>query len=317
MKKLAISLVTYNGEQYLEACLLSIARQTFQDFQLVVFDNASYDDTLQLVKKYAPDATVIQSEKNGGFAAGHNAGIRAMESEYVCVLNQDIVLEPNYFQECISVMDRHSDGGSVTGLLIRVPSLTEMGPCDTIDSYGLSFSPFFSVKNYKQGTPVATAIKEEEVTGVPATAAIYRKKALEDIRDDDGWYFDEDFFMYKEDIDLALRLRLRGWKSWSLPETQGYHIRTTRPALFDRASEQINRWSYRNHFFILIKDVPARYWLRNGLFISVYEIAKFFYLLCCERSTLIALRDVWKMRKKMFLKRERIMQRIKCTRVCI
>lgn len=310
-KKLCISLVTYNGEQYLQSCLESIAKQSFQNFELVILDNGSSDKTIEIVKRYAPTAHIIQSEKNLGFSGGHNKIIKESDSEYVCVLNQDCVLEPTYLNECIQFLDMHGDVGSTTGLLIKVPSLTERGPCDIVDAYGLVISSHLSVKNYRQGVPISAIKNEEEVGGVPATAALYRRSALDDIAHEDGTFFDEDFFMYKEDIDLALRLRLRGWRAYGIPEAQGYHIRTTQPALFSRKSQRINEWSYRNHFYILIKDIPRSFLLRNGIRIGVYELAKFFYLLIFETKTLRVLPEVWKMRKKMLTKRAWIMKNAK------
>lgn len=309
--KLCVSLVTYNGEKYLQQCLESIAKQSFQNFELVVLDNGSSDGTIEIIKKYAPKARIIESAKNLGFAAGHNQVLRESSSEYVCVLNQDCALESDYFKECVQFLDLHSDVGSMSGLLVRVPSLTEKGPCDTVDAYGLVFTSYLSVKNYRQSTRVSTIKKEEEVVGVPATAALYRRTALEDVVIDSGEVFDEDFFMYKEDVDLALRLRLRGWRAFGIPSARGYHIRTTQPALFSRDSQRINEWSYRNHLYVLIKDIPKSFWLRNGLWICGYEFAKFFYIALFETKTLRGLRDVWGMRKKMFSKRKSIMERAK------
>ncbi len=309
MNKLVISLVTYNGAPYMRSCLESIEAQTFTDYELIVGDNASSDTTVDLIRQFYPNTQCMLKEENTGFAAGHNSIVQSSHSEYVCVLNQDCVLDSNYLQECVGYLDSHPDVASVTGLLIRVPSLTDKGPCDTVDAYGLHMTAWAHVKNYRENTPVKDIHESEEVVGVPATAAVYRRAALDDIVDQQGDFFDEDFFMYKEDVDLALRLRLRGWRAYALNTTRGYHIRTTHPALFSRPSQRINEWSYRNQFYILIKDITTKQWIRNGVLISTYEVIKFFYLLLFETSTLKVLANVWHNRKKMFAKRAIIMKR--------
>ncbi|MBI4599381.1 glycosyltransferase family 2 protein [Candidatus Uhrbacteria bacterium] len=317
MHDLVISLVTYNSEMYLQSCLESIFSQTFKDYELILFDNASVDGTRNSIMRLAPHARRIFSEKNIGFAGAHNEVIRTTCSSYVCVLNPDLVLEPDYLERCIAECEMRPALGSVTGLLIRVPALTGTAPRDTIDSYGLVVSKTGRAANAGEGVPVSALCAPRRIMGVPATAAVYRRSALDDsaldrstVRDgSDTEYFDEDFFMYKEDVDLALRLRLRGWDASAVLEARAYHVRSTSPALFKRPSPLINQWSYRNHFSILIKDVEARTWARWGFLIVLYELAKFFYLACFERSTLTALADVWKNRKKMLAKRSSIMRR--------
>lgn len=309
MKKIVISLVTYNGGEHIQPCLEGIARQTGVGYELVVFDNASSDSTSASIVRLASQAQCIASEQNVGFAAAHNQVMRVTDSDYVCVLNQDCLLEPDYLYRCAEFLDSHPDVASVTGLLIRVPSLTERGPCDTVDAYGMYMTPWAHVTNYRQNTLAKEIQHDQEVIGVSATAAVYRRSALQDVACDAGEVFDEDFFMYKEDVDLALRLRLRRWRAYALNNTRAYHIRTTQPALFSRESQRINEWSYRNNWYILMKDIPLSMWMKNGLWIGLYEWLKFFYLLTFETQTLHVLPDVWKNRKKMLAKRAQIMKR--------
>lgn len=317
MAKAVISLVTYNGEHYLPSCLESIASQTFRDYSLVILDNASSDKTRDSIAKFAPNARVIASELNIGFARGHNEVIRQTQSEYVCVLNQDLVLEPDYLERCVHSMDQSPRAGSASGLLLRVPSLTADTPRDTIDTYGIVLSRTMRAKDAGAGMPLASLAMQQKIIGASGTAGLYRRSALEDVAisvcDNCGCrfeYFDEDFFMYKEDVDLALRLQLRGWSAVAVLDARGYHVRTTDPALFKRPSALINQWSYRNQMYILIKDVSVSHWLKYGIAICFFEVAKFFYLLIFERTTLRALGDVWRNRKKMLAKRSYIMKHI-------
>ncbi len=313
MNTLVVSLVTFNGAAHVQHCLNSLKRQTLRDFALVVFDNASTDSTIDIVREWAPHARIIQSKKNVGFGVGHNEVIRHTLSKYVCVLNQDCALEPDYLQVCVDFLNGDAHTGSVTGGLLTVQSLTDRPHHGTVDTLGLEMSLPMHVSNLGAGTNSRSWSHSLQVRGVPATAALYRRSALDDISltmNGIREYFDEDFFMYKEDIDLALRLELRGWKSCGLPQARGYHIRTTKNSLFSRESQNINRWSYRNHFYILIKDLRSRIWLKQGAAIFFYECIKFLYLLLFETKTLGALRDVWNMKEKMLAKRTMIMNNL-------
>ncbi|MDP2631108.1 MAG: glycosyltransferase family 2 protein [Candidatus Uhrbacteria bacterium] len=357
MTNVVISLVTYNGEKYLQPCLESVLRQTYRDGALVILDNASSDNTRDSIAKFAPAARIIASEKNIGFARGHNEVIRQTQSEYVLVLNQDLVLEPDYLERCVNFLEQNPRVGSVTGLLLRVPSLTADAPRDIIDTYGIVLSKTMRAKDAGAGLPLALLSRRQKIMGVSGTAALYRRSALEDVaidlpsiilatnavecssrrsrgsekgvygntslrtgakneemcqpRSSYQEYFDEDFFMYKEDVDLALRLQMRGWGAAAVPDARGYHVRTTDPALLKRPSALVNQWSYRNGIYILIKDVAVSHWLKYGVFICIYEGTKFLYLCIFERATLGALADVWRNRKKMLAKRSYIMKRAK------
>lgn len=310
--KLTVSLLTYNSAAYLSPCLASIAAQTFQDLELVCRDNHSSDESVTMVRRYAPKATIVEEPLNRGFSGGHNATIFETESEYVCVLNPDLVLEPQYLEECITFLDAHPRVGAVSGLLIRTRSLTDLPEHGIIDASGIALLRTGRVVLTDAGKSEKGVSQAARVYGVPATAAVYRRSALEDIAveiDGTREYFDEDFFMYKEDVDLAVRLSLRGWDAYVVPAARAYHIRSTDYQLLRRSSPFINLLSYRNHWLLLIKSIPRSFLFRNGFLILLFEIAKGAYLLFREPCTLGALADVWRLKKKMMRKRKLIMTR--------
>lgn len=311
MPKLTISLVTFNGVNLLSHCLQSIRDQTFQDFNLIVFDNHSTDATRDLVSHIYPEARIIAWEKNIGFAAGHNAVISESVSPYVCVLNQDVILDSEYLMRCIQRIETCSRCGAVQGKILRVQELTHTPFSDTIDTCGIALYPFFHhFSSLGEHQPEYAYEKEREIFGVAGTAAIYGRKALEDCAVSLGnrtEYFDEDFFMYKEDVDLAYRLQKFGWQALYIPSARAYHIRTAKSALlfFGRARpEKVNEWSYRNHFFVLIKNMSTKQFLRSALGIFVYELAKVLYHgIRAPRMLISALRGVLHLRRRMMQKR--------------
>lgn len=308
--KAVISLLTYNSGAYIPECLTSIERQTFKDFELVCRDNHSSDASVEALRGHAPEARVVLEPINRGFSGGHNTTIRETTSEYVCILNPDLVLEPRYVETCVAFLARHPRAAAVSGLLIRTRSLTDLPEQGIIDASGITLLRTGRAVLTDAGKPSQTVTQPTRVFGVPATAAVYRRSALESVAVEiDGVreYFDEDFFMYKEDVDLALRLSLRGWESFVIPSVCAYHIRSTDYQLLRRSSPSINRLSYRNHWLLLIKSTPRSFLIRNGGWILLFELAKFLFLLIREARTLGAFAEVWRLRKKMVKKRRIIM----------
>jgi len=178
-KKLTISLVTFNGAKLLPFCLQSIREQTFQDFELVVFDNYSTDTTREIISRIYPEAKVIFSKKNVGFAVGHNTVICQTQSQYICALNQDVILHSDYFFHCIQWLESMLLCGAVQGKLLRVKELTRHPQSDRIDSCGIMLHPFFQhFSSLGENRLKTVFVKEQKVFGVTGTAPIYRMRAL-------------------------------------------------------------------------------------------------------------------------------------------
>lgn len=320
-KKLTVSLVTFNGANMLPHCLQSIHAQTFQDFELVIFDNHSTDATRSVIASIYPEAKLISSEKNNGFAVGHNTVIAQSTSSYICVLNQDVVLDPKYFFYCIQRLDESPELGSIQGKILRVKELTRTPYSDTIDTCGIAIHPFFHhFFSLGENAPEGTYNTEKRIFGAVGTAPVYRRQALEDCAislDGKTEYFDEDFFMYKEDVDLAYRLCWRGWRALYVPSARAYHIRTAKSAslLLGRTRpEKVNKWSYRNHFFVLIKNMSTRMCMRYAVGVVLYELSKIVYHgFRAPRTLISALKDVLRMRNRMMEKRKIIFSKRKIT----
>ena len=317
-KKLVVSLVTYNGEAYMRACLDSVIGQTFSDIELVIFDNASKDKTLEIIDACAPHARIIVSPDNIGFCAGHNAVIRNTDSDYILVLNQDVILKPDYCERLVAFLDKNSDYGVASGLLVSEmgQGLTKSDFGATVDTCGIRMNWAQRPANIGAGEPISRAGDSREVWGVSAAAALYRRSSLEDIaltmEGEERQIFDEDFFMYHDDSDVSYRLRWRGWRAWFDAKAIAAHARTRRDGrgeFFKRTSKQINYWSYRNRWFFLIKNASKGILLRSGLAIFVFEAAKLVYLVLFERDTLKALGKVKSGWARMKLKRAMIMDR--------
>jgi GT2 family glycosyltransferase len=327
MPKVAISLVTWNGEQQIEYCLNSILEQTSQDFLLLIIDNGSVDRTVKIIEEqYLPifkdRIKFVKNKSNLGFAFAHNQAILWTNSDYILVLNQDVILDRDFLKNALDFLESHHEAGSVSGKVKRwqlkqIEDLKKSRKTDIIDSLGL--------KIYKSQRVVDRASGEEdnaeyenitEIFGPCATCPVYRRQALEDVRFEDE-FFDRDFFSYKEDIDLAYRLAWRGWRSYYLPQVMAWHERGVKGeekfshlALMrhrKNKSKFVNYHSYKNHLYILKKNLSRSNFWRNFFPIIYYELKKFLFILFFEFGTLKALKEVWSKRKRMGVKRRFIM----------
>ena len=101
-----ISLLTWNGQEYLPWLLKSLSEQSFVDWELLVLDNASSDKSVDIIREYYPKARIINKKQNTGFARGHNLLINWSNSDYVLVLNQDVILEENYLRELVDFLEK-------------------------------------------------------------------------------------------------------------------------------------------------------------------------------------------------------------------
>lgn len=309
-----ISLLTWNGQEYLPWLLKSLSEQTFKDWELLVLDNASSDRSIDIIREYYPKARIVTQKQNLGFSKGHNLLINWSKSDYVLVLNQDVILDKNYLRELVDFMQVNKKAASCSGKLMywdfEGGSKTKI-----IDSYGLKINHKREVTDSFQGQQ-DFSLENKEVFGLSATASLYRRKALDivagQVKDNHLEYFDEDFFAYKEDIDLAWRLRLFGWQNWLITTTKAYHHRSVSKRGNMRESRKnrgtANKMSYRNHMMMIYKNSFAKNIWKDFLVIKWYEFKKFIYLLLFERSTLEGYKEFLSLKSKLRKKRKYIMK---------
>ncbi|MBI4652920.1 glycosyltransferase family 2 protein [Candidatus Kuenenbacteria bacterium] len=321
MSKISIVIATFNAKKYISHCLNSVFDQTFQDFKVVIVDNASTDETIEIIKKNYGSQIInhklklIENKKNLGFCGGYNSGIREVieDSEYILLLNQDIILEKNYLEEIIKFLEIHSKAGAVMGKLYRW-DFDKNEKTNIIDCAGITMFKNRRAIEIGQGEEDKGQYDQiKKIFGVTCACAVFNSQALKEIGikktynptglyDDEInniEYLDEDFFAYKEDIDISLRLRLYGWSCFYLPQAKAYHDRTAKrekslsdvSAAFNRKtkSKLINYLSYKNHLLMLIKNELLSNFILHFPWIFFYELKKFVYLLFFEFSTFKAL----------------------------
>ena len=298
MGKVAVQLLSWNGLKYLPGCFDSLFKQTYKDFSLYVLDNGSRDGSLEWLKREQTAGryrfTLIEQKENLGFAGGHNFLFTQQHASYVLLLNQDIIFAPHLLEALVRFMEEHSKSAAVTGVLYRWKKFPDEALI--IDSLGLKLLPNGRVIELGQGAgEAAVPNMARQIFGASGALPLYRRSALDELKKYQGEIFDQDFFAYKEDVDLAYRLRLAGYEAWLEPQAVGWHDRTIVGARFlddltaargRQGRHQIGRrYSYRNHLLFLLKNLPLEVWRRLWYKIGWYELKKFLYLLVLEPKT--------------------------------
>jgi len=300
MVKVAVNIVTFNSGEDIAACLESLGRQTFRDFRIHVLDNASTDGTINALSRF--DLDLIRSQSNTGFARAHNDLIRSYPAEFALVLNPDAVLMPEFLERIVGALESRSDAASATGKLLRFDGTT-------LDSTGIVM--LRSQRHLDRGADEPDRgqfEKPEDVFGPSGAAALYRLKALQDVAID-GQFFDEDFFAYREDADLAWRCRLMGWTSIYVPSAVALHRRRVTPERRSQLSALINYHSVKNRFLLRLNNMTRSLYMRDFLRISTRDAAVVGYVLVREWTSIGALLYVIRNFPRLWKKRRAIQSR--------
>jgi GT2 family glycosyltransferase len=267
---IAVVVVTWNSAAVLPAMLESLAACDPPPTELVVVDNASADQSRTAVAEFAGAdrrfaVRAIANETNVGFAAGANQGIAASTQPYVCLLNPDIRLLPGTLAALCGTLDRSApDLAAVGGKLLRAHG-DDLHPTTVIDSTGIVMTG--DGRHFDRGageTDVGQYDCEEEVFGISGAMVLFRRNVLERSKVD-GEIFDEDFFAFREDADLAWRLRGFGYRALYVPSAVAYHRRSVTPERRRSLSPIINRHSVQNRFLLRIHHADTAWWLSFGL----------------------------------------------------
>lgn len=227
--RLSIVIVSYNVRAFLEKCLISVFQATGGlEAEVFVVDNHSADDSAAFVRKTFPDVTLIENDENLGFAKANNIALRRAKGEYALILNPDTVLNEDTLTKCVSFMDAHPEAGAV-----GVRMLDGTGRFLPESKRGLPspLSAFFKVTGLNGLFPRSNFFnryylggldpdKTQEVEVLTGAFMCVRTDVMRKVG-----YFDEDYFMYGEDIDLCFRIIRAGAKIYYLPDTSIIHYK--------------------------------------------------------------------------------------------
>jgi GT2 family glycosyltransferase len=242
---ISIIIVNWNGAAHLPVCLDALRAQTYRAFEVIVADNASQDESLALLARDYPEVKVVALSKNLGFTGGNNAGIRAAHGQIIVLLNNDTEVDPHWLEEIAAAFERHPEAGLVA---------SKMKLFDRRDTFHTA-GDFYRL----DGLPGNRGVweidrgqydREEYVFSACGGSAAYRKSMLDQIG-----LLDEDFFYSCEDIDLAWRAQLAGWKCVYAPKAIVYHKLSA-----TGGGKTASFYDGRNFIAVIAKNYPPSLW---------------------------------------------------------
>jgi GT2 family glycosyltransferase len=335
----SIIILGYNSKKYLKWCLDAVFSQSYPNLEIIYVDNDSDDGSLEFVEqnycskiiktkeqKNKRTIKIIRNNKNFGYAGGQNIGIKNSSGEFILCLNPDIILDKDYIKNIITLFSKNSKIGAATGKLFKfklkdvyTDNLFQLSrtlgqksdnnliieKTNIIDSCGLKIFKSHRVIERGGGKINNEQYRQQEqIFGVSGAAPIFKKIALEKIKFNEQ-YFDEDFFAYKEDIDISFRLLHSGFESWFEPKAKGWHHRwetgTKEKEKFSNLLKRrgqrrkiINYLSYRNHLCFLFKNEFLSNLILYSPWIFAYEFKKLAFGLFLDKYLLYGFWDFLK-----------------------
>jgi GT2 family glycosyltransferase/glycosyltransferase involved in cell wall biosynthesis len=275
---ISVQIVTWNHAATLDACLASVWKQTPGLLETIVVDNASTDGSASCARAWSQKGLrlrLLQESENTGFCAGQNRALAASRGEWVLLLNPDACLSVDFASRAEALLARvPADVGTLAPLLLL--------PDGNVDSSGLTIDGLRRAYDRDHGRARSAACDQEgEVFGATGAVALHRRAMLEDIAVH-GAAFDERLFAYYDDLDVAWRAQLRGWRCLYVPELTALHERGARNALrgiSGRATDvRAQALTVRNRLLVMLECERARALLLAAPKLIVFELARILYL---------------------------------------
>lgn len=296
-------IVHFGADAGLHACLESLGRQSLLPAAIVVIDHDGQESPPDELAEENP-GLVWRAAPNLGFAGGANkvlafAEERCPSADFVLLLNPDVVLDAEFASSLASEFARHPEAAIGGGKLMR--------PCgELIDSAGIEMSRSRRFRDRgSEALDQGQYDSVEFVSAVSGAALWLRRESLADLAIG-AEIFDEDFFSYHEDTDLAWRARTMGFSVVYVPRARAKHARGWKRAERDRVPVNIRRHSFKNRYLEMIKNDSLGSFLRDLPVILGHEIARLGFALVADRAVLPGYRDALRLSGKAWKKRQAI-----------
>ena len=265
MRTVSIVIPNYNGKHFLKDCLDSVFAQDIQDQEVIVVDNGSTDGSLEYLHAY-PGVRVLAMDKNYGFCGAVNAGIKAAESEFVILLNNDTEVDKNFAKELLCAIKSDDQIFSCSSKMVQYQDRSRMDDAgDYYCALGWAFGRGKGglAEHYDQPADIFASC---------AGAAIYRKEMFETLG-----YFDENHFAYLEDIDVGYRARIFGYRNVYAPKAIVYHVGSGFSGSTHNAFKV--KLSSRNSVYLAYKNMPFLQILLNSPFLLLGHLVKWLFFM--------------------------------------
>lgn len=255
MTQLSIILLSFNTRVYLAQALQSIEAQKQPNWEVIVVDNASSDNSVEMVKKDFPWVRVIKNKENIGFAAGNNVGMKQAQGQYIMLMNSDAELYKNSkLITLIEYLDSHHDVGIVTPKVVMGNGALDQASHRGIPTPWNALTYYVGLEKLFAHTPVLNVLfggyhqtwkslsSMHEIDACTGAAMIVRAIAIDEVG-----LFDDQFFMYGEDLDWCYRFKKAGWKIVFYPEVEVLHHKNKSGIKRENKTDEANIIKKRSH----------------------------------------------------------------------
>jgi GT2 family glycosyltransferase len=282
----SIIIVTIGARDYLWRCLDSVKTQSYANLEIIVIDNSLDADFSAKIRQSFTFVKLYSSPQNLYYGVSLNKGISLSQGEFILCLNDDVILDKEFIQEALKGFLIKNNIGSVSGKILR-------GGGKILDSTGLFLSVWRTAKERGYGQPdLGQFDKSGFIFGVSGSAAFYRKKMLEAVKKK-GEYFDADFRMFYEDLDIAWRAQKCGWLAYYLPTALIYHVRggsfrpdsgLGKPIARKYLNDQLHCDLIKNRYLAILKNETFFSFLLHLIPILIYDLCAWAYVIIfCPR----------------------------------
>lgn len=266
MCKVSVVIPNFNGIAYLKECLDALEQQDFQDFETILVDNGSKDESISMVEREYPRVRILPLYHNYGFCKAVNQGIKAAKGKYVLLLNNDTRAEKEFVGELYRGIAHKKNVFSCQAKLLQMHDPSKM---DDGGNYYCALGWAFAVG---KGKPAEEYDREKKIFAACGGAAIYCRQAFDEIG-----YFDERHFAYLEDMDIGYRARIFGYENYYVPKAVVHHVGSGTSG--SRYNQFKIRFSSRNNVYLIYKNMPLIQLILNapllltGFFIKIVFFA--------------------------------------------
>lgn len=284
--KVAIVILNWNGRKYLAQFLPSVISSTYSNFEIVIADNASTDDSIAFLRSEFPNVKIIQLSENYGFAKGYNEALKQVNSDYYVLLNSDVEVKPDWIEPVIQLMERDRSIGVCQPKILMYDDKTKFeyagGAGGWLDYLGYPFARgrIFDICEEDEGQYDST----EPVFWASGAAMFVRSEIYHQLNG-----LDEHFFAHQEEIDFCWRVQLAGHKVYACPKSVVYHVGGGTLPKGNKTKVFLN---FRNNLIMLSKNLPkAQSWWKIPVRIVLDTISAFKSLFEGEGNYFVAVFD--------------------------
>jgi GT2 family glycosyltransferase len=248
--KVSIVILNWNGQKYLQQFLPSVLSSTYDNYEIVVADNNSTDNSIIFLKETYPQIRLITLDKNYGFAGGYNKALQQVQSDYYILLNSDVEVQPGWLQPMVNLLETNSSIAACQPKILSYHNKEIFEYAGAaggwLDKYGYPFAKgrVFDVCETDNGQ----YNKSEPVFWASGAALFIRPSVFHAMKG-----FDEYFFAHQEEIDLCWRIQLAGHQVYACPQSVVYHIGGGTLPKGDSLKTYLN---FRNNRIMLSKNLP-------------------------------------------------------------